>query len=108
MVVEGAEQREECHAQQGVFGSEGWMVSGSALRRGKKCELGKDPQKQKDPFSVVLSALLLILKGSPKKGILKKTCCALNQVETSSRRLGAFSLISRGAPPREAPSAVKF
>ena len=40
MVVEGAEQRVECHAQQGVFGSEGWMVSGSALRRGKKCELG--------------------------------------------------------------------
>lgn len=55
---EGAEQRGECRAQQGPFGSEESMDGcRSSLRRGKKCGLGTDPQKQKDPFSVVLSAL---------------------------------------------------
>lgn len=55
---EGAEQRVEYRAQQGVFGSEESTDGcGSSLRRGKKGGLGTDPQKQKDPFSVVLSAL---------------------------------------------------
>lgn len=73
MVVEGAEQRVECYTQQGGSGfrrKDGWF--GECLRRGKKCELGKDPQKQKDPFSVVPYALLLILKGSPKEGHFEK------------------------------------
>lgn len=105
---EGAEQRVEGCAQQGVFYSEESTDGcGSSLRRGRNVDLEQIHRNKRTHF-LLFSVPFTNTKRQSKKGILKKTCCALNQVESSSRRSGASSYISRGAPPREARSAVKF
>lgn len=52
----------------------------------------------KAAMSIAFSIILLIKRAggggdNQMKGILKKTCCALNLVKTVSRKLSAFNLI---------------